>query len=368
VVLSYRDIEHPEAGGAEVIMLEVFARLAAAGHRVTFFTGTFSGGAARTEIRGMDTRRVGNQYTFNFAGPRAVRAFAREEHVDIVVEDINKIPFFTPRLVPDVPTLAVVPHLFGTTVYEQAAWPIATYVVMYERLIPRVYRRCRFSVLSNTISPDRIHVIRAGIDLSLYPRRDPEAGWPPPVITYLGRLKRYKGIDLVIDALPEVRRHVPDVVYQIVGEGDDTDRLAERARERGVADAVRFLGFQSDAEKVPTLAGSRALVYTSPKEGWGLSVIEAAAVGVPTLASDAPGLKESVRHEETGLLVPHGDVAAIEKGLVTLLTDEARWRRFSAAARTWAETFSWDEMAGQTLELTEQIIHESTNPAQTRSS
>lgn len=364
VVLSYRDMQHPEAGGAEVIMYEVFRRLAASGHRVTFVTGGFRGGERETTLDGMRVIRVGSTYTFNIAGVRRVRALRREETVDVVVEDINKIPFFTPTFVSDVPTLGVVPHLFGTTVYEEASWPIATYVYLHERFIPRGYGRAPFSVLSEStrddlvgrgISKERVHVVYAGLDLTAYPA-DPDRPVPAPVITYLGQIKKYKGIDLVMEALPAVLERIPKAVYRIIGEGDHRERLEARARELGVAESVEFLGFRGGEEKLRLLRETRALVYTSPKEGWGLSVIEAGALGVPTLASDSPGLRESVRHGETGYLVPHGDVPAIAERLVTLLSDDGEWRRLSDGALSWARTFSWDRTASETAALIEEAI------------
>ncbi len=360
-------MKHPEAGGAEVIMYEVFRRLRSRGHRILFITGGFRGGAAREDVGGLETHRVGNTYTFNIAGPRHLRRLAAAESFDVVVEDINKIPFFTPRWVPSLPTVGVVPHLFGTTVYEQASWPIATYVYLHEKLIPSVYRECRFSVLSGTtrddliargIPPERIHVIHAGIDLDAYPLRSATFEPPGPVITYLGRVKRYKGIDLPMRALPALRRRIADVRYRIVGEGDHLSELERLAGELGVRDAVDLVGFKEGADKIDELARTRVLTYTSPKEGWGLSVIEAGAVGVPSIASDSPGLRESVRHRETGLLVPHGDVAALTEALEHLLTDDDTWRRMARAARGWAETFSWDRMADQTLELIDRVVDE----------
>ena len=365
VLMSYRDMEHPEAGGAEVIMYEILRRLRGQGHRVTFITGAFRGGAPTTMIDGMDVHRVGNTFNFNFAGPLYYRKFLRSNHVDAVVEDINKIPFFTPLYAPAVPTVGVVPHLFGTTVFKQASLPIATYVYMYERFIPIVYRNTRFSVLSNTtrgdlrdrgVSSERIHVIHAGIDLDEYPPRPDGNAPPPPVVTYLGRIKKYKAIELVIEAMPKLLERIPEARYRVVGDGDYLDDLKRIARETGVEHAVEFTGYREGREKLELLNDTRVLAYTSPKEGWGLSVIEAGAVGVPSVASDSPGLKESVRHGETGSLVPHGDVPALRTALERLLGDDELWQRYSSASREWAESFSWDRSAEKTLELIELAI------------
>ncbi len=365
-VVSYRDIRHPEFGGAEVILYEIFRRFAREGHRVTFLTGHWRGAPREEIIEGMRVRRAGSQYTFNFRAPGMLERLLAEEPVDLVVEDINKIPFFTPRFQKRAPVLGVVPHLFGTTVFQQAPLPLALYVYLYERFIPWGYRGCRFSVLSETtlqdlvrrgIPRDRLRLIRAGIDHSYY--RPPErAGLPGPVILYLGRLKKYKRIDLVIEALPAVLERVPQAEYWIVGEGDYKAALQALAAEKGLSERVRFLGFQEGARKLETLYKTRVLVYTSPKEGWGLSVIEANALGIPAVASDSPGLKESVRHGRTGVLVPHGNVTALAQALGDLLADDALWQRMGKEAMAWAGEFHWDRTARETMALAEEIMKE----------
>ncbi len=366
-VVSYRDIRHPEFGGAEVIIYEIFRRLVAQGHRVSFVTGHWPGAPREETIDGMQIRRGGNQYTFNFLAPRMLGDLLKHESVDLVVEDINKIPFFSPLFQKRAPVLGVVPHLFGTTVFQQVPFPLAMYVYGYELFIPAVYRKCRFSVLSDTTRDDlvrrgvrenRIRVIRAGIDHDYYRAPERREGVPSPVVLYLGRLKKYKRIDLVIEALPRILERVPSAEYWIAGDGDYRRELEALAADRGLARHVRFLGFQSGAEKLETLRKTRVVVYTSPKEGWGLSVIEAGAMGIPCVASDSPGLRESVCHEDTGLLVPHGDVPALANAVTRLLEEDDLWSRMGERAIEWAAEYNWDRSAAETLALAEEAIAE----------
>lgn len=365
LVISYRDIRHPEFGGAEIIVYEIFRRLVQWGHRVSFITGGWPGASREETIEGMHIHRTGNTYSFNFSAPLAMRRLISREPVDLIVEDINKIPFFSPWWQRRLPVLAIVPHLFGTTVFRQAAFPLALYVYLYERLIPLAYRGSLFSVLSNTtledlmgrgLRRDRLRLIRAGIDHAYYAPFDRGGRPPRPVILYLGRIKKYKRIDLVTEALRQVRQQVPEAEYWIAGEGDYRAALERQAEAFGLGNRVRFLGFQAGEDKLRTLRQTRVLVYTSPKEGWGLSVIEANAMGIPCVASDSPGLRESVRHGETGFLVPHGDVRALEERLTQLLTDDALWWRMSGRAMAWAAEFDWDRTARETLALAEEQI------------
>jgi len=368
LILSYRDLRHPEMGGAEIIIHEVYRRLHAAGHPVTFLTCRFAGGKERDEIDGMEVIRIGNLYNFNFAVGSYYRKHLAGRGYTVIVEDLNKLPFYSPSFQRDAPVLVNIPHLFGTTVFRQAAFPLALYVYLQERLIPRVYRECLYQVLSDSTRDDliargipagSIAVIRSGIDHGFYrPPAHGHAAPPPPVLLYLGRLKKYKCIEYPILVLPEILQRVPGAEYWIAGEGDYRDELERIARETGVAEQVRFLGFKDGAEKLEMLHRSRVLVYTSPKEGWGLSVIEGNATGLPCVASDSPGLRESVRHQQTGYLVPHGNLPALRDRLLELLQDNAVWARMSAAGLEWAGRFSWDRMAAETLDLIDRSVAE----------
>lgn len=365
LVISYRDLHHPEMGGAEVILHEVYRRLAQRGHRIGFLTGAWRGASKQDRIDGMDVYRVGTTYTFNWTVPRAWRRL-RPLGWDLIVEDLNKIPLFSPWFQSDVPVLANVPHLFGTTVFREAALPPALYVYLHERFIPSCYRACRFQVLSDSTRDDlvargipapQIHVVRSGIDHEFY-RPAEGGGTPGPVILYLGRLKKYKGIELTIEALPAILRRVPNARYWIAGEGSHRRALERKIQGLGLERHVELLGYCEGERKLEILRKARVLVYTSPKEGWGLSVIEANAMGIPAVASDSPGLRESVRDGETGFLVPHGDVGSLADRLSILLSDDGLWGRMGQAGILWADRFHWDRMADETEALLERVVRE----------
>jgi glycosyltransferase involved in cell wall biosynthesis len=117
----------------------------------------------------------------------------------------------------------------------------------------------------------------------------------------------------------------------------------------GLAGAVEFARFLPLAEKVRRLREAWVLVQPSPKEGWGLTVVEAGACGTAVVASDAPGLRDSVRRDETGLLVPFGDDAALAGALIRVLTDEPLRGRLARAGVEWAARFRWDECGRRSL-------------------
>lgn len=356
LAVNWLDRDNPQAGGAELHFFELFRRLVARGHRVTLVTSGFPGAAPRAEIDGIEVRRSGGRYGFALRARGAVRRALREGGYDVVVEDINKLPLYTPTLT-RLPVCVIVPHLFGTTAFREASWPVATIVWLAELPLPAVYRRAAFHAISEStredlvrrgVAPERIRVIYPGVDtVGLWP--DPAVGRAPePTFLYVGRLKRYKGVETAVRAIAWARERGCPLRLDIAGEGDDRDRLAAVVGRLQLHDAVRLRGFVAEAEKRDLLRRAWAVVLPSAKEGWGISNVEAAACGTPAVAADRPGLRESVRDGETGLLVPYGDVAALAEALMRLARAPDLVGRLGAAARRFAEGLSWEAAAAQT--------------------
>jgi glycosyltransferase involved in cell wall biosynthesis len=353
LVVNWQDRENPHAGGAEVHLHEIFGRLAARGHDVTLLCGGWPGSPPRARLDGIDVHRVGTRYTFPLlARAHYRRAIAPLAH-DVLVEDINKVPLFTPRWGAR-RVVALVPHLFGSTVFREADLPLAAAVWLAERPLARRYRGVPFQAISEStaddlaargIPRDAVRVIYPGIDTAHF---TPAAGERAahPCFAYLGRLKRYKGVDLVLRAFAELRH--PEAVLEIAGTGDYRPALERLARVLDLGSRVRFLGFIPESEKLALLRRAWALVFASPKEGWGITNLEAAACATPVIASDAPGLRESVRHGETGFLVPHGDVSALTAAMRGLAAEPGLIETLGARGRVFAQSFTWDSAASQT--------------------
>ncbi len=178
---------------------------------------------------------------------------------------------------------------------------------------------------------------------------------PEPTFLYVGRLKRYKQIDVAIRALAAVRREIPAARLWIAGSGDDRARLERVAREGGVAGAVEFLGFVDEARKIELYRRAWAVVLLSLKEGWGITNVEAAACGTPVVAADNSALPESVRDGETGFLVPTGDAAACGRALARVAADPELRERLGRGARAFAESLSWERAAEATLSHLEAV-------------
>lgn len=359
LVVNWQDRENPQAGGAEIHLHEIFGRLAARGHEVSLLCGGWPGCPPRAQLDGIEVVRVGTRTTFRLLARRGYRQHFRGRPFDVIVEDINKMPLHTPRW-SRTPVVAVVPHLFGSTAFEELPAPLASVVWLSERVIPWLYRDVPFEAISEStaedliargIDPSHVRVIYCGIDLERYTPL-PGSRSPSPLFAYLGRLKKYKRVDIVLQAFAAA--DIPGARLEIAGAGDYRPTLERLADALGLAGRVSFLGRVSEEEKVALLRRAWALVFTSPKEGWGITNLEAAACGTPVLASDSPGIRESVLHEESGYLVPHGDVPALARRMRELAGAPEQVERLGAQARAFAARFTWDRAAAQT----EQHLHE----------
>lgn len=353
LALNWQDLDNPLGGGAETHLHEILERLAGRGHEVVLLCGGWPGCPPRAERHGVEIHRVGTRQSFPFLARRYWRRHLRARAFDVLYEDINKVPLYTPRWGAR-RVVAVVPHLFGGAAFQELNPVLASAVWLSERPLARLYRGVPFQAISEStaddlvargIPRDQVVVIPPGVSFDHY-TPDASARAAVPTFAYLGRLKRYKGVDLVIRAFARLGR--PDAVLEIAGAGDFRPRLEALARSLDLGARVRFLGFVSEREKLALLRRAWAVALASPKEGWGLTNVEAEACGTPVVASDSPGIRESVRHGETGFLVPHGDVEAMAEAFRRLAAAPALVREMGARARAFAETFTWERCARET--------------------
>jgi glycosyltransferase involved in cell wall biosynthesis len=345
--------------------------LVARGHQVRLLASRYPGCQPADERAGVEVRRHGSWWNANFALAAAARRELAGGRWDVVLEDVNKIPFFTP-LFARVPVVVLVPHLFGGTIYRETNPLLGSYIWLMERPIPTVYRRCltmpmsestRADLVRRGIAPERAVIVQPGLDFERYQLEAPPRRSARPTLVHLGRLMRYKSADVAVRALAHVREQLPEARLMVVGDGPDEGRLRGLVARLGVTGAVEFRGFVPHAEKVRLLWESHVLLNPSPKEGWGLTVLEANACGVPVVASRRPGLVDSVRDGETGRLVPYGDPAAFAHAALGFLNDPAERERYAVRGRAWARSFTWDEAAIQTERVLDRAVRgEATAP------
>jgi glycosyltransferase involved in cell wall biosynthesis len=357
LAFNWQDIKHPLGGGAEVHFHEIFSRIARLGHEVTLFCSNFPGSLECETIDGIEIIRKGGRNTFNFWVAIKYWTAFRHQSFDVIIDDINKIPFFTPIFVRK-PIVGIVHHLFGKTVFLETHFLAALYVYLSEKFIKHFYRHTPIFVVSESTReefrqlgflPENLALVPNCIDPAIYRPTGVEK-CKTPVVGYFGRLKKYKCIDHLLRAFQILRKDFPEARLKIVGDGDDRVRLERITQELGLRDNVEFTGHVSMGKKV------RFVVNTSSKEGWGLTVLEANACGTCVIASDVPGLRDSVIDGETGLLYEYGNIGQLVEKMALLLRDQALVTRLSKNALEWSKKFRWEDSAKKALGVLESIL------------
>ena len=321
---------------------EVAKRLVERGHEITWFTSRPTGLAANEDVDGVRVVRRGSELSTRIHAPR----FARRSRFEVVVEEINTLPYFSP-VWSRAPAVLFIPQLARDVWWYEAPRLLAPLGYAAEPLYLSAYRHVDAITISASTHDDLrrmglesvIHVIPMAVSTP--------AAHPLPAKTasgrlvFVGRLVRSKRVDHAVLALAFLRKLVPDATLTVVGDGPDLPRARELAATRGVGDAVTFAGRVSEARKAEILGEADVLVACSVREGWGLTVTEAARLGTPTVAYNVPGLRDSVMDGRTGLLTPPSPVA-LATAAHRLLSDDALYEALRRSAWQRASKLSWE--------------------------
>ena len=346
--LTWRDTGHPDGGGSELYVEQVARQLVARGHDVTILCARYPGSERSSVEHGVRFLRRGGRLTVYLHGVLHLLTPAGRRQ-DAVVEVINGLPFGA-RLVRRRGLVALVHHLHEEQwrmIYPGRSGRLGWFVE--SRVTPSLYRRVPHVTVSDSTRRDLVglglpaelvHVVHNGLTLS--PVDEPRS--PRPRLVVLARLVPHKQIEHAFGVLAALRDEHPELRLDVVGSGWWHDELVARARALGVEDLVVWHGHVPDEERDRLLARAWVALLPSAKEGWGLSVVEAAAQGTPTIAyRSAGGVNESVLDGRTGFLVDGPeDVAVVVRDL---LGRPERLEEMSAAARRHAAGFSWETSA-----------------------
>jgi glycosyltransferase involved in cell wall biosynthesis len=352
LIINWRDVTHPWAGGAETYMHEIGCRWVEQGLHVEWLCQRYKG-ASRTEmIDGIRVQRVGGRLTVY---PRVIVRYGLRlrGRFDVIVDCENGIPFFTPAFA-RIPKVLVVHHMHRDIFRRETKPPFRWVGYFLEGwVMPRMYRRTQVVTVSQSTTEDlvamgfhreRIAIIHNGVQAVEGFIHEPSAS---PRILCMGRLTRQKRVDVLLRAMPSVLREFPDARLDIVGQGPDRARLERLAWSLNLAYQVRFHGYVPGPARDQLAARAWVAVCPSSFEGWGVTAVEASARGLPVVASNVHGLRDSVRDGETGLLVPVDDPTAFARALCTLIGDQEARERMGVAGRAWAARHTWDRSAGQ---------------------
>ena len=374
-MVNWRDLEHSLAGGSERYAWECALALRDAGASVDFLTAREHGQSAGTVTDGIRIRRRGRQLSFYPATlAHLIWERLRRRSYDAVIDPENGIPVFVPLVVPRRTAVVLVMHHVHQqqflTYFTRPMSDVGRF--LEHRLMPWVYRHAPTLVVSQSTHDEMVRQLGWDREVVLVPNgayeAAVEADHVPPTdhqLVVLGRLAQHKRIDLVIRAFARLRDERPELRLDVIGRGPVEAELRALVEELGLQGLVTLHGFVSEEEKARLLCAATLQLCASDAEGWGQVVVEAAAYGVPTLARNVPGLRDSIRDGRTGWLIGHeddapevvaADLLTAADTVLTALQDREERRRVAEECRAWAHGFTWARMHDQVVEVVTQEL------------
>ncbi len=350
---NWRCWQNPAMGGAEVFTREVAKRWVKSGHEVTLFTSEFPSCKLIDFLDGVRVVRSGGKYSVYRQAKKYYEKYFSREHFDLVIDEVNTHPFFTPKFVNNGERIISLIHQLAREYwFYETPFPISHigYRFLEDRWL-RNYIDIPAVTVSESTKRDlvnlgfkRVFIVPEGLNfkpLETIPEKENH-----PVIVYVGRLKKAKRPDHVVKAFRKVQARISGAELWILGDGNFKDDLVRLAGK-----GIRFFSGLSNNERRNLLSRAWVLVNPSVREGFGLNVLEANALGVPSVAYDVGGLRDAVINGETGLLVKSGDIEALGESICQVLTDNVLRARLAEKALVYSKGFSWDIVAEEFMRV-----------------
>lgn len=361
LILNWRDLKHPLAGGAEIALLEHATYWQKKGAEITWFGSSFTGAKDKETINGITYLRKGSQYTVHFW---AFLYYLQNKlgKQDIVVDCFHFLPFFTPLYFRKTKIIVLIHEVAKEVWFKNLPWVLAVIGSHVEPLFFKLYKQIPFITVSNStkkelvtvgIEEKNIQVIENGISIPKVKKFSKEKD---PTILFLGRIAKDKGIEDAIEAFTHIYKKDNKTQFWIAGSGDV--KYIQRLKSshiQNLTSNIKFYGFVSEQKKYELLQKAWVLVHPSTREGWGLTVIEANSVGTPVVGYDVPGLRDSIQDKKTGLLV-RSNADSLAEGVSKLIEDKKLYEKLSSNAKIWSKRFDWQKAGAKSWSMLKEIV------------
>ena len=370
---NWRCIKHPLAGGAEVYTHEIAKRLTLQGHDIVLVTSRANGLPPEESIDGYKVIRRGGRYSVYLKTKGVYKELKKRNwKPDVVIDEVNTIPFFTPLYVEE-PIVMLIHQLCKDCwryafhpILEKPGWFIEKafhriYIKAIHKekvkLILTVSESTKQDLVSLGYPENRVSIVYNGLDWDFYNDCIENAKYKDPLVVYIGRITPYKRLEDLVEAWRCIEQEHSDARLVIAGRAEERylRKLIELIRKYGLKRVEVKVNIPREEKKM-LLARASILVYTSIREGWGQTVLEAAACLTPTIAYNVPGLRDSVKHRETGILVTPRNIDELAKAILYLLLDTKLRRKLAENAYRVAKNYTWDRTASQFIQLVHKVI------------
>ncbi|MFA5406136.1 MAG: glycosyltransferase family 4 protein [Candidatus Nanoarchaeia archaeon] len=355
LMLSWRDINNPNKGGAEVYTYEILKRLVKKGHKITWFAASWPGCKEKEVIDGIEIIRRGSFFSVYLKSYKYYKIDFKGKF-DLIIDQINTVPFFTPLFIKE-KKIALIFQLARELWFKETTFPINIAGYLTEPFYLSLYKKQKMITISESTKQELlklglkdVNIIPVGLSiksLNAVPKKDKRFR-----ILYIGRLKKSKGVHDIIKALRIVRETIKDAKLDIVGRGDYEIKLKRLVGKLGLKKYVKFHGFVSEEKKNELMKSSHVICAASKREGWGMIVTEANALGTPAIVYNSPGLRDAVKDGYNGLITKKNDPLGISDCIISLHKNKQKYLKMCSNSLKYAAEFNWETAA----KLFEEVI------------
>lgn len=358
LIFNWRDTKHVWAGGAEVYVHELAKRWVQMGYTVTLFAGNDRKNPRFEIVDGVNVYRRGGFFLV-YVWAALYYFFRFRGKFDIILDCENGIPFFTPLFAFNEKKFLLIHHVHQEIFRKGLPYPAYLLATFLEQiLMPFIYRHIQILTVSPSSKADILGrrmtkkepiIIYNGVDLE---KMKPGVKAKNPTVLYLGRLKDYKSVPVLLKAAKNIIAEIPTTRFVIAGDGPEKKRLLKLTKKLDLEKHVNFVGHVTEEEKVALYQKAWVFVNPSLMEGWGITSIEANACGTPVVASNVAGLRDSVKNPHSGILVPYGNHNDFSKAITKIIKNKQIRNRMEKDSQEWAKKFTWESSSRKLISLT----------------
>lgn len=365
LIFNWRDIKNPKAGGAEVFIHEIAKRLILFGNEISLFTSAFPGCLEKETVDGIKIIRAGNKYTVYYQARKYYNKYFKG-YYDIVIDEINTIPFFTPKFVKNGEKIFVLIHQLARELwFYETNFPV-NFIGRYfwEDRWLSLYKNIPTITVSESTKKDleifgfkKVFIIPEGINfepLSELPEKEKD-----PTLIFVGRLKKTKNPQDAVHAYKNVKKEIPNAKLWVIGDG-----YLRKSLEAKADTDMKIWGQVTFDKRNELMRRAHVLIVPGIREGWGLVVTEANAMGTPAVGYNVQGLRDSIKDNVTGLLSQIKTPKSLSTQTIRLLKDKQLYMKLSENALQWSRSFSWEKAAVEFLNVIQKCIKEDSRETQ----
>lgn len=361
LILSWRCIKNPAAGGSELYFHELAKSWIKSGHEVVWFSPMFPNAKKTEKYEGVEIIRRGNRLSVYFFAFLNYITGKLPRNFDVVIDVENGIPFFSPIYIRNKNIILHIQHIHKDVWQREFSFPISSIGLFLEtKIMPRVYKKNKIITISKSsaneitesgISSFKPFIVNPGIEF--YKKNKGFKKNKKPAVLFLNRIKKYKGINTLLEAANLLnKKGYKNIEFWICGGGDELEAMKEYAKELELKN-VTFFGRVSEEKKQELMQKAWVFVNPSSKEGWGIVNIEANYSGTPALGSNVGGIKDSIVNGETGLLFERENYEELADKIEMLIKNKKLREKLSSGGLKWAENFHWKRKAKEYLSAIE---------------